>query len=72
MALQMKHDGDDDDEVVDGIPKVDGAVRIEELDDYNEEYNKGEGSKYHGGIGRGTVDPDRIKERSEKPLSSLK
>lgn len=62
MALQMKHDDDDDDEVVDGIPKVDGAVRIEELDDYNEEYNKGEGSKYHGGIGRGTVDPDRIKD----------
>ncbi len=69
MAIQLKSRDDDDEEVVDGLPGVDDAVRIDGsfgfsgdgLNGSDGNSNNGE-SKFRGGIGDRTVDIDRIKD----------
>ncbi len=62
MALTLKKDDDDDEEVVDGLPGMKDMVRIDDSFELSGDYPKDESSKYRGGIGDGTVDPERIKD----------
>lgn len=62
MALTLKNGDDDEEEVVDGLSGMKDVVRIDDSFNLTSDYPKDESSKYRGGIGKGTVDPERIKD----------